>query len=430
MISPCMPDRTGNGLAMRMGIFLEALARVAELDLVVLAVAGRKEAPATLPESLGIAPQVFAREAFSETRFEMLSRLDDPEARLAGFRAYSRPSFSAPVSAPFLHRMEALGRERRYDLVHVGRGYMAEAGLAAAGEGTRLSLDLDEDDHVSLESIAQLYAERGHPFAAEWFRIDAAAADRMVAAYAHRYDAVWIASPEDAGTLLQRHPTLYPVLIHNAVELPPKPIRRDDGATLLFVGTLGYPPNVEGLSWFAKDVWPRLARRAGKPLRILVVGADPPKAVRNLARKPGLLGLLGGRTAFSVLGRVADLREVYERTTLAIAPLRAGRGTRLKLLEAAAEAVPIASTLDAARGLPLDPPWAWIGNDAEGFAEACVAALRNPEERARRVERGRALIAAEYDRTKVVADLAERFNETLAGPAGEGDRASSGRARS
>src|SRR5687767_1846082 len=87
---------------------------------------------------------------------------------------------------------------------------MAEAGLAAAGEGTRLSLDLDEDDYVSLESIAQLYAERGHPFGAEWFRIDAAAADRMVAAYAHRYDAVWIASPEDAGTLLQRHPTLYP----------------------------------------------------------------------------------------------------------------------------------------------------------------------------------------------------------------------------
>jgi glycosyltransferase involved in cell wall biosynthesis len=421
MIASAIPDRTGNGLAMRLGIFLEALAKVAEVDLVVLSVAGSADAPAGLPASLGVSMRVLPANDFADTQFMMLQRLRDPASRVRAFRAYGRPSFSASVSPALLSHIGALGRERNYDLVHVGRIYMAEAGLAAATGGTCLSLDLDEDDYVSLNSIADLHIRRGNLLPGEWFCVDAEASDRMVAALGPRYKRLWISSPEDAQTLTARHPTLDPVLIRNAVEFPASPVRRDDGATLLFVGSFGYPPNVEGVLWFARDIWPRLKARAGKPLRILIVGGDPPSRIKNLARKRGLWGLLGARTEFSVLGRVTDLGPVYERTTLALAPLRAGRGTRLKLLEAAAEAVPIAATSDAARGLPLEPPWAWIGDDADAFADACVAALGNPEERLRRVEQGRALIAAEYDRAKVVQELAARFEGLMpGGTAGKG----------
>jgi glycosyltransferase involved in cell wall biosynthesis len=357
--------------------------------------------------------------------------MSDPGQRLEAFRAYGRPSFAAAVSPLVLAYMKALGAQRNYALVHVGRIYMAEAGLAAATAGTRLSLDLDEDDHASLRSIAEIREQRGHAFEAQWFRIDGDACDRMVAGLARNYERLWIASEEDRASLNGRHPEVAPTVLRNAVEYPRAPKRRDDGKTLMFVGSFGYDPNVEGILWFAKEAWPRLKARVKAPLRTLIVGADPPAPVKNLGRRRGLMPLLGRNPDFEVLGSVAELRPVYERATLAIAPLRAGRGTRLKLLEAAAEAVPVVTTADAAHGLPLDPPWAWIGNDADGFADACAAALADPEERARRVERGRALIAAEYDRAKVVEDLAERFRKMLSGGAVAGnDRASVVRARS
>jgi glycosyltransferase involved in cell wall biosynthesis len=413
MIAPTVPDRTGNGLAMRMGIFLGALARVAEVDLVVPSVAGSFDAPASLPASLGVLMAAFPVQQLYDTRYQMLRRLADPAERLAAFRGYGRPSYAAAVSGEVLAYMKALGAERSYDLVHAGRIYMAEAALAAATAGTRLSLDLDEDDYASLRSIGEIRDRRGHAFEAEWFRIDADASDHMVAELAGRFDRTWIASDEDRASLTVRHAEVAPVVLRNAVEFPPAPRRRDDGRTLMFVGSFGYDPNVEGILWFAQEIWPRLRARFKGPLRTVVVGPDPPRPVKNLECRRGLMRLFGPNPDFVVRGRVADLRRAYEETTLAIAPLRAGRGTRLKLLEAAAEAVPVIATGDAAHGLPRDPPWAWIGDDAAGFAQACADALGNPEERARRVAQGRALIAAEYDRAKVVEQLAERFRELL-----------------
>jgi polysaccharide biosynthesis protein PslH len=417
MLAPAIPARTGNGLAMRLGIFLEALARVAEVDLVVPAIAGRPDASWDLPASLGVMMGAFPADQIMDTRFKMILRLKDPVRRIEAFREYQRPSFAAAASGSLLAYMGALGRERTYDLVHVGRGYMAEAGLAAAGEGTRLSLDLDEDDYVSLRTIAELPSDGGRDHATEWLRIEADASDRMVARLAPKFDRLWISSLEDRETLMARHPALAPELIRNAVEYPPRPARRDDGSTLFFVGSFGYPPNVGGILWFASEVWPRLKARAGRPLRTVVVGADAPRPVIRLGRKQGWARLLGGQADFSVLGRVANLRPLYETATLAIAPVKGGRGTRIKMLEAAAEAVPIVATSDAARGLPLDPPWAWIADDADGFADACLAALHDREERALRAQRGRELVAAQYDRARVVNDLAAHFSEFLSGEA-------------
>lgn len=412
MVAPAVPGRTGSGLAMRLGMFLEALARVAEVDLVLPARAYQAD-PFDLAASLGVRVTAFPEDA-EDTHFSFLSRLSDPAARLAAFRAYGRPSLAALATAEALDQMKALGAERRYDLVHVGRVYMAEAGLAAAGAGTRLSLDLDEDDRVSLESMAEIRAAHGKPEAAEWFRIEAEATDRMVSAHGARFDRLWISSPEDRTTLAARHPRLDPALIPNAVGVPPAPVRRDDGATILFVGGLGYEPNSDGVLWYANAIWPLLRARAGRKLRNIVAGADAPKAVRDLGRRRGPFGLFGAKPDFEVVGRVPELRPLYEEATLAIAPLRGGRGTRLKLLEAAAEGVPVVATPDAARGLPLDPPWAWIADDAEAFADACLEALNDPAARARHAAQGRAIVAAEHDRAKIIARLAENFEAMLA----------------
>jgi glycosyltransferase involved in cell wall biosynthesis len=410
MVAPLVPDRTGNGLAMRLGIFLEALAEVAEVDLVVPSLT-----PARLPPSLGIMTGVFPMGQPVDTHFDMILRLRDVQRRLAAFRAYGRPSYAACVTPEVLDYLRALGRQRAYDLVHVGRIYMAEAGLAAAGAGSRLSLDLDEDEYASLTSIAEMTVQSGDGDRAEWHRIDAAALDRMVARLGARFERVWVSNDDDRGTLAARHPAMAPLVVANAVEVPPAPQRRDNGSTLLFVGTFGYEPNIEGIMWYGREVWPRLRARMACPVRTLVAGAHPPASVRRLDRRRGLFGRWRGNPDFEILGYVTDLKPLYEGATLAIAPLRAGRGTRLKLLEAAAQGVPIVTTTAAAHGLPLEPPWLWRGDDADAFAQACADALANADERARRAERGRALVAAHYDRAKVVAALAGQFSDMLSG---------------
>ena len=420
MIASAIPAMTGNGFAMRLGIFLEALARVAEVDLVVLPVGGSASASYELPARLGVFTGVLPLDDRFDTQFAMLMRIADPAERLAAFRTYGRPSYSACVTGSVVAYLRAIGRQRSYDLVHVGRIYMAEAGLAAAATGARLSLDLDEDDYVSQQSIAELRFATAGEAAAGWFRLEADAMDRMVRTFGDKFDRLWIASPEDRDTLAARHPDLDPIVINNAVDFPDNTERRDDGATLLFVGSFGYPPNAEGILWFADEIWPRLKARAKgrlrRPLSTIVIGANPPRRLRRLAGSGALARLLGRGEELVLTGQVPDLRPYYARASLAIAPLRAGRGTRLKLIEAAAEGVPVVATSNAAGGLPTEPPWAWIADDADAFADACAAALKDGEESKRRVARGRAMVAASFDRAKVVQGLAARFSALVGGP--------------
>ena len=414
MIAPSLPARTGSGYAMRFGIFAEALAAVAELDVVVPVILDDADVIGSLPASLGALVSSFATHVHHDTPYKLLTLITDPQERVAAFRAYGRPSAAAGLSSRVMDYLRALGRARQYDLVHVERVYLAEAGLAAASSDTVLSLDIDEDDRDSMRSQADLRAKAGRPSAAEWLEADAEATDRLLARVAGRFPLRWISSVEDGKTLTARHPELSPTILPNAIELPETPRRRDDGATLLFVGALGYLPNEEGILWFAREVWPHLAARSGRPLQVLVAGPNPPASIEALGRARPMDRLLGRKPPFRVLGRVPHVRTLYETSSMAIAPLFGGRGTRIKLLEAAAEAVPVVATPDAARGLPLEPAWAWIAGEPDAFADACLEALENKARHAARVIAGRALVAEQFDRAKVISRLKAMFAGALA----------------
>jgi len=135
----------------------------------------------------------------------------------------------------------------------------------------------------------------------------------------------------------------------------------DGPPTILLSGNLGYRPTVEGAERFARQVWPRLrARLPG--VRWILAGARPGVAVRRLADLEGV----------EVHGDVPDLEPFFARATVAVAPMGAGSGMPMKVVEAWSAGLPVVAD-----------PWAAGGLEEDG-REAVVEAA-HPEEWERRL---------------------------------------------
>jgi sugar transferase (PEP-CTERM/EpsH1 system associated) len=113
--------------------------------------------------------------------------------------------------------------------------------------------------------------------------------------------------------------------------------------SIIFVGAMNYYPNIDAALWFARDVWPRL-RSLFPECRLTLVGSDPAPVVLALRDTEGI----------EVTGTVQDVRPFYHHADIALAPLRMGGGTRLKILEAMAAGVPVISTSVGAEGLAVE----------------------------------------------------------------------------
>jgi len=194
-------------------------------------------------------------------------------------------------------------------------------------------------------------------------------------------------SAPDASELLRLVPASSPVVIPNAVDLSRYDFHspRPGGGVILFVGDLSWPPNAEGLRWFADRVWPLVASAAPEA-RVEVLGRGAPASLVRRA--------LG----WTFLGEGGDTRPHWSRADVAIVPLRAGGGTRLKILEAAACGVPVVSTTIGSEGLELeDGREILLRDDPPDFANALVRCLGDASLRESLAAAARAQIERRYD---------------------------------
>jgi len=111
---------------------------------------------------------------------------------------------------------------------------------------------------------------------------------------------------------------------------------------LLFVGVINYPPNADAILYFCKSILPLIRQRI-PDVKFTVVGHSPPPEIEALHKSPGVV----------VAGPVEDLASHYAEARACVVPLRAGGGTRLKILEAMAFGRPVVSTSIGCEGLEV-----------------------------------------------------------------------------
>ena len=395
-LSPITPSTTGNGLAMRAGAFLEALAADFEVHLLIVPIGERQPTiwptnrPADLPPSLAALCRAVRRVPLSlgATFYGRLSQhplLYPVLGRLrplpTEWKATSRATLRAALQA---------FRPIRFDHIHVFRLYLYPFadGYARLEHNRRatLHLDLDELESATRERLAAL---RPAPPIARRLRRDAALYRSLEHSVLPACDRVYVCSRADAATLGKELGADRVALLPNTVRLPPAtpPRAASDPFTFLFVGNLNYLPNRDALLWFTDAVLPELRRAASGAFRIRIVGAGRPRELRRLADTP----------EYALAGFVTSVDAEYADCDAVIAPLRAGGGTRIKVLEALAWGRPVVSTAAGAAGLELEHgAELLLADDPLSFAAACAGLMTDPALRLALAARGRDKVAACY----------------------------------
>jgi len=170
---------------------------------------------------------------------------------------------------------------------------------------------------------------------------------------------------------------------------------------LLFVGTLGYEPNIDAIRWFAAEALPLIWQHR-PDVRLDVAGFGSGAALRD--------ALSDSRCTRHE--SPPDLTPLYARAAVVIAPVRIGGGTRIKILEALANGRAMVSTAFAAEGLSLR-----AGTDIEfadspgAIAALCVALLGDESRRRALAASGRARVAEQFDWERIERRLPKLIND-------------------
>jgi glycosyltransferase involved in cell wall biosynthesis len=187
-------------------------------------------------------------------------------------------------------------------------------------------------------------------------------------------------------------------VVPNAYPRPEPPVGRTEVGsppTVLFHGTLRYPPNADAAQWLARRIGPAL-RSLVPEARLRLVGLGNPDQAR-----------LDDPPATTVVGPVPDIVTELRRADVVVVPVRFGSGTRVKILEAFAHRIPVVSTTLGAEGLGLvDGRHLLLADSAPGLAAACARVLTEPDLRRQLVERAYERYLEAFDRAVVARRVA------------------------
>jgi glycosyltransferase involved in cell wall biosynthesis len=290
-----------------------------------------------------------------------------------------KPQADAPLLLQAFERYReavatALG-DARFDVIHAQRLYLAPLAVLLAQRAPKhgrpaLHLDLDDVESVTHTRLADLYRLNLQPARADSEMLEAGRYSKAERTYLPRVDRIYVCSNADAATIAPLGSGDVRI-VPNAVRPPEVPPQRltTHAFRFLFLGNLDYYPNQDAVRFFCTEVVPLLRRRASRPFRVRIAGAGLTDALTSLGRIPEVW----------IAGRVPDVALEYGEADAVIVPIRAGGGTRIKVLEAFAHGRPVVSTTIGMEGIASTPERDFLlGDTPEALAEQCLRLMEKP----------------------------------------------------
>lgn len=162
--------------------------------------------------------------------------------------------------------------------------------------------------------------------------------------------------------------------------------------SLVFLGSMDWMPNIDGITWFAEKIWPRVKEKH-TDATLTIVGRRPVPKVKELAERDA---------SITVTGTVPDVRPHLAAASLMIVPLRVGGGTRIKIFEGMATGIPCLSTRIGAEGLPVtDGEDHLLADEPDAFAAAIDRCFNEPQFATSLGKAGRELVASRFSWAKI-----------------------------
>jgi glycosyltransferase involved in cell wall biosynthesis len=311
---------------------------------------------------------------------------------------------SVPEMADQVRRLIA---SASFDYVHADQLWMAQYGLLARRVAKDEKPCIVLDEHNACFRIYQRLAENEtNPFkrwlwAREWpalqrFEVQACAGfDRVITVTEEdrRILQGLVSDADSHGSIDKTGKSFDTIPICVDVDAIQPVIPKSGSQDVLHLGTMFWMPNIEGVLWFARQVWPMVRQRFPQAT-FSVVGKNPPASIRDLADSSSQ----GSGSGIVVTGYVADPQPYLEKAAVFVVPLFSGGGMRVKIIDGWRWGLPIVSTTIGAEGIHYrDGENILIADSPEDFSRAVIRVLAEPDLAQRLRLNGRRWVKEHYD---------------------------------
>ncbi len=418
-ITPYLPSVSGGGAQLRIRASLEALAAAGEVHLLLCNAAqdARAQIELETPFKSQICSVTVLGAVMQAKPMVWASQLQPSALRKLLCLAWVTTGRINPAtrkqSAELVAAIRANADAERFDLVFAMQAHWAALLSPALDQlllpGGVSMLDWDAAEAPAMRAIAARSRFGNQPlqFLSAWANVLKLSFHEK--ALFRRWQHALYASPLDVDYFSQRSPRGKLYCLVNTVDMPElAPLsaasRAGTAPQVVFVASMSYWPNNQGILMFLRDIWP--AVRAALPYAELkVVGRGPSPELRGF----------DGRDGVVVVGEVVSVEPFYRSADVAIAPMQFSVGSAIKILEALAYGTPLVGfEVSTMRHGLRDGVHAAVAKDKADFEHKLIGLLQDADSRRWLSQAGRAYVQERFARDSVVRDFRAYLGGVLA----------------
>ena len=299
--------------------------------------------------------------------------------------------------------------EAEFDIVHVEHLRGSRYGVFLKSRFPDLPVVWDSVDCIS--HLFRQAASHSRSFFGKFMtRFDLPRTARAESDLICQFDHALVTSLADRNAMLElvppgQTPSQISVL-PNGVDMEyfhTNPKLQRDAETIVFTGKMSYHANISMVKYLVREIMPRIWK-VRPAARLYIVGKDPTPNIKELQKDPRII----------VTGTVEDIRPFLWRATLSVVPLLYGAGIQNKILEAMATGTPVVTTCGALSALEAQPDeHLLVSDDPDGFSQAVLKLMQDPNLRTRIGEAGEAYVRAKHQWISIASRLVHIYEQVL-----------------